>query len=70
MRYLLHVRVGEGKKRTYRIDAKSEAEAKERLPSRLAPQERENVIIDAIEIDPASLGSEEPFGIFLNDNHA
>lgn len=69
MRYLLHVRVLETKKRTYKIDAKDEAEAKERLPTRLAPKEREGVIIDSIEIDPSSLGESDPFGTFVLDNH-
>ncbi len=70
MRYLLHVRVSGDKKRTYRIDARSEEEAKERLTPRLAPHEREDVIIDSIEIDPASIVDDEAFGIFLNDNHS
>ena len=68
MRYLLHVRIGE-QKRTYRIDADNEAQAKERLPSRLPPHQRDGVIIDEIKIDPAFAGNEEAFGIFLNDNH-
>ncbi|MEA1918723.1 MAG: hypothetical protein U9N52_02695 [Campylobacterota bacterium] len=68
MEYILHVRVLENKKRSYRITAKDEDEAKERLLTRLAPKERDGVIVDSIEIDPASLGSEEPYGIFLNDN--
>jgi hypothetical protein len=62
--YILHVRVFESKKRTYKISAKDEDEARTRLLTRLAPSEREGVIIDSIEIDPSSLGDEEPFGIF------
>jgi hypothetical protein len=68
--YILHVRVLESKKRTYKITAKDQDEARTRLLTRLAPSEREGVIIDSIELDPASLGDEEPFGVFLNDNHA
>jgi len=68
--YILHVRVLESKVRTYKITAKDEEQARVRLLTRLAPGEREGVIIDSIAIDPASLGEEEPFGVFLNDNHS
>ncbi len=69
MRYLLHVRVGDNKKRTYRVDAADEAEARGRLLPRLAPHERDTLIIDSIEIDPATLQSTDGFGTFLIDNH-
>jgi len=67
LRFIVDVRVFGDKKRTYRIDAKGEDEVHERLMSRLAPKERESVIIDGVRPDPAVLPSgDEPFGIFLN----
>lgn len=67
MRYIVDVRVSGDKKRTYKIDAKNEDEIHERLISRLAPKERESVIIDGVKPDPAVHPSgDEPFGIFLN----
>ncbi len=68
MKYLLHVSIDE-RKRTYRIDANDEVQAKERMLLRLPPHQRDEVVINGIERDPAFIGKEEPFGIFLNDNH-
>ena len=68
MTYLVDIRLEDGKRRTYRIDAKDETEAKERLPLRLPPSQRETFTIDSIKIDPASLGTSDPFGTFLLDN--
>lgn len=67
MRYLLNVRVDGDKKRTYPIDAKDETEAKERLLTRLPPKQRDDVVVDDIKIDPASLIDENPFGIYSED---
>lgn len=64
MRYLLNVRVDGDKKRTYPIDAGDELQAKERLMTRLPPHKRDNVVIDDIKIDPASIINEDPFGVF------
>lgn len=64
MHYLVDVRVDGEKKRTYRIDAKDETEAKARLMPRLSPAQRDTVIIDSIKIDPATVGDEDPFGVF------
>lgn len=67
MRFIVEIRVSGDKKRTYKIDAKGEEEVHERLISRLAPKERDSVIIDAVRPDPAALPTgDEPFGIFLN----
>lgn len=63
MRFLIKVHIGEIKS-TYSIDAKDEAEAKERLLLRLAPNKRDLVVIDTIKIDPKSIQTEEPYGIF------
>jgi hypothetical protein len=67
MLYLLHVRTDDTKKYTFRIVANSEAEAKEKLPSRLPPEKRTNYILDSIEIDPKSMGNDELYGVFLNE---
>lgn len=64
MEYIIDMRLGEKTKRTYRITAKDEAEAKERLKLRLAPQHREEVIIDSIRLYQTALGDEDPYGIF------
>lgn len=67
MLYLLHVRVDDTKKRTFKIVANSEEEAVEKLPSRLPPDKRTNYILDSIEIDPKSMISDELYGVFLNE---
>ena len=64
MHYLIDIRIDGSKKSTFRVDAKSETQALERLVPRLPPQHRESFIVDAIKIDPASIGDEEPYGIF------
>jgi len=64
MEYIIDMRLGEKTKRTYRINAKDEAEAKERLKLRLAPQHREEVIIDSIRLYQTALGDNDPYGIF------
>ncbi len=65
MRYLIDIRL-EGKSRLYPIDADNEAQAIVRLKLRLPPHQRESIIIDSIEIDPASIPNDDPFGIFLH----
>jgi hypothetical protein len=64
MEYIIDMRLGEKTKRTYRINAKDEEEAKERLKLRLAPQHREEVIIDSIRLYQTTLGDDDPYGIF------
>ena len=64
MQYIITIRIGEGQKRTYRIDASGEEEAKERLKLRLPPAQRENFVIDEFKIDMSSVGVEEPYGTF------
>jgi len=64
MKYLINVRVDGDKKRTYPIDAADEAQARERLLLRLPPHQRDDVIVDNIKIDPASLLDSDPYGIF------
>jgi len=66
MRYLVDIRLDE-KKHTYPIDAKSEEEAIERLKLRLPPWQREAFILDALRLDPLSMGDEEPSGIFCGE---
>lgn len=65
MRYLIDIRL-EGKSRLYPIDADNEAQAIERLKLRLPPHQRESITIDSIEIDPASIPADDPFGVFLH----
>ena len=64
MQYILDVRVERDKKRTYRIDAKDEFEAKKRLLDRLPQKQRDTVIIDSIKIDPSTIVDDDPYGIF------
>lgn len=64
MRYLINVRVEGDKRRTYPIDAADKTQARERLLLRLPPQQRDNLIVDEIKIDPASLVDEDPYGLF------
>lgn len=64
MEYIIDMRLGEKTKRTYRISARDEEEAKERLKLRLAPQHRETMIIDSIRLYQTALGDEDPYGIF------
>ncbi len=67
MKYLIDVRIDGRKTTTFRVDGKDEAQALERLALRLPPQERDNFVVDAIKIDPASIGDEEPYGIFTGE---
>ncbi len=64
MQYLIDVRIDGGKKSTFRIDGKSEEQALERLKLRLPPQQRDNFTVDAVRIDPATVGDEEAYGVF------
>ncbi len=64
MHYIIDVRVDQDKKRTYRINAKDETEAKERLQDRLPPHQRDSLIIDNIKIDMSTIVQDDPYGIF------
>lgn len=64
MEYIIDMRLGNRTKRTYRITAKDEKEAEERLKLRLAPQHRDALIIDSIRLYQTALGEEDPYGIF------
>lgn len=64
MRYLVDVRVDGDKKRTYRIDASDETQVIERLKLRLPPAQRDTVLVDGIKIDPATVGGDDPFGVY------
>jgi hypothetical protein len=68
MIFIIDIRIDEEQKRTYKIEAKDETEAKERLKLRLPPHQRDTLLIDSIQIDPATVGGEEPYGTFLLDN--
>lgn len=63
MTYIIDIRI-EGKQRSYRIEARGEEEAKERLKLRLPPNQREDITIDAIKIDMTTVGDEAPYGEF------
>lgn len=67
MQYLINIRTDVHKKSTFRVDGKNEKQALERLELRLPPQHRDNYSVDAIKIDPASIGDEEPYGIFSDE---
>lgn len=68
MTYLIDILTDE-KKQSFRIEAKSEEEAKERLKLRLPPDKRESFTIKSIRIDMSTVGTKDPFGTFLLDDH-
>ena len=64
MTYLIDILTEEQKKQSFRIEAKNEDEAKERLKLRRPPNKRENFTIESIKIDMSTIGMEDPFGSF------
>ena len=64
MTYVFVIRINGGAPRTYRIDARSEEEAHSRLALRLPPSDRDNFVIDSLQIDMSTVGVEEPYGSF------
>ena len=64
MIFIIDIRIDGKQKRTYRIEAKEETQAKERLMLRLPPAQRDTLIIDSIRIDPATVNYNEPYGSF------
>jgi hypothetical protein len=69
MTYLVDILNDKKKKQTFRIEAKDEEEAKERLKLRLPPDKRENFSIESIKIDMSTVSMNDPFGTFLLDDH-
>lgn len=69
MTYIVDILTAEKKKQTFRIEAKDEDEAKERLKLRLPPNKREGFSIESIKIDMSTVSTKDPFGTFLLDNH-
>jgi len=67
MRYIIEIRITTKNKRSYKIDAKDEKEAISKLELRLPPEERDDYVVDSISIDPLSINSDEPFGIFSGE---
>lgn len=67
MQYLIDIRIEGSKKSTFRIDGQDEKQALQRLALRLPPDQRDTYIVDAIRIDPSSIGEEEPYGIFTGE---
>lgn len=67
MIFIIDIRIDGKQKRTYRIEAKEETQAKERLMLRLPPSQRDTLIIDSIQIDSATLNNDEPYGSFLGE---
>ncbi len=63
MTYVIDIRIDD-RKRSYRVEAKNEEEAKERLALRLPPAQREGIVIDAIKIDMTTVGDDSPYGEF------
>ena len=68
MTFIIDIHIDEDHKRTYRVEAKDETEAKARLALRLSPSQRESLTIDSIQIDPATVSIDESYGTFLLDN--
>lgn len=66
MIFIIDIRIEE-QKRTYKIEAKDEAQAKERLMLRLPPDQRDTLTIDSIQIDPSTVGDDEPYGSFWGE---
>jgi len=64
MRYIVDIKIEDALKRSYKIDAKDEDEALERLKLRLPPNKRESFSVLNISLDPSSIRLEEPYGIF------
>jgi hypothetical protein len=69
MTYIIDILTAEKKKKTFKIEAKNEEEAKERLKLRLPPDKRESFSIESIKIDMSTVNIQDPFGTFLLDNH-
>ncbi len=67
MRFIIDITLASQEKRNYLIDAKDEDEAKERLQLRLPPNQRDNIKIHSIKIDPNSIKNEDPYGIFSGE---
>lgn len=63
MTYIIDIHIKD-KKRSYRIEARNEAEAKDRLKLRLPLTERDTFTIDTLKIDMTTVGNEDPFGTF------
>ena len=64
MTYIVEILNAEKKKQTFRIEAKDEDEAKERLKLRLPPNKRENFTITCIKLDVSSINMDDMFGTF------
>ncbi len=64
MTYIIDILTQEKKKHSFRIDAKNEEEAKERLMLRLPPNKRENVEIVSIKLDMSTVNMHDPYGTF------
>ena len=63
MDYLIKANLKEKKPSLFRITAKDEEEAKEKLKLRFPPKEKENIIIESIQIDMTTV-SPQTFGEF------
>ena len=64
MTYIIDILTADKKKQTFRIEAKNEDEAKERLKLRLPPHKRENIKFETIKIDMSTVSMEDPYGSF------
>ncbi|HHD83508.1 MAG TPA: hypothetical protein ENK93_01405 [Campylobacteraceae bacterium] len=64
MTYLIEILTEEKKKQTFRVEAGSETEAKERLKLRLPPHKRESFTIASMKIDMSTVSDEDPYGVF------
>lgn len=67
MVYIIDILTHEKKKKSFRITADNEEQAKERLQLRMPPNNRDNFTIESIKIDASTLNMEEPFGSFYGD---
>ncbi len=69
MTYLIDILTDDKKRQSFRIEAKNEEEARERLKLRLHPDKRECFTVESIKIDMRTVGIKDPFGTFLLDDH-
>jgi len=67
MRFIINIHLASNKKSTYKIDAKDEDEAKQRLMLRINPKDRDSMIIDSITIDSSTIVDNDTYGTFNED---
>ena len=64
MTYQIDILTHDKKPKRFRIEAKDEEQAKDRLKLRFPPEKRENFTIESIKMDISTLNMDELFGTF------